>query len=812
MDRFIGKTVYFSFGKISAGTDLNCYFKAPAAATAASANASAISAADSAIAALPAVGSLTVANEAALNDAKALTDALGQSRAFLQKTNADKLADLIEKMTDLKVAAAVAAVENAIDALPAPGSLNAGNYSGYYAAISAANAAYNALGGFQTMVNSAKSEKLAELVAKLGELDSDYATSLAAAQAWESSVTALGAPGDITLANYAAKKAAAGAARTAYGQLAPTVSAMVSPAKISELEAYEIRLNQVKSAVDAAALIEALPAAEDIALTDKSAVTAARAAYEALGSDRGLVSPVILAKLTEAETAIKELEIEINDWYVNSPIMTYTGNPRDGWHFSDTRDQGNNLFATTTKNYDLTECSVLWSKPTSGSGQWFYFGVTDEVTAPHLPGASATSGFGFILRPSSGNRLRVAAWNGIAEELINSSDPVSMEDGYYNNFNLDGIHTFSFVQQGEHWYLRIDSHIFNGKSFAMLDNYLNANIEATKVRIGGNAGFRAETVYIGSQAQSGDWWYSQTLGANTTGNLASGWQLIIPANAYAQYNEPLTGLDEKTVIINFNKNTLNSAPELAFVSDSDSGRDFAAGEGVRIRLWNRPESDPNSTHILAWVNEGWQTVLAMPANGADDVKVTVRQEGDGHWYLYLGETQIIFPVSKTEWNMALWMDGLIGEGKKAYLRVGSLGEEQTVSLKLILTAAEEPSDFESFLDLFDELRAAAAAGDDTALQLLANAWNGLSYITQLDVEGMFLDDDEAWDILQIIKNYRSEPSGGDEESGDGGGNENPPTGAGLFFAPFVAMLSAGGVLLAGKRRKKSVRGQRRNYD
>ena len=60
---------------------------------------------------------------------------------------------------------------------------------------------------------------------------------------------------------------------------------------------------------DAEALINALPAAANIALTDKTAVQAARAAYDALtGPEKGAIDANALTKLTNAEAKIADLE------------------------------------------------------------------------------------------------------------------------------------------------------------------------------------------------------------------------------------------------------------------------------------------------------------------------------------------------------------------------------------------------------------------------------------------------------------------------------------------------------------------------
>ena len=63
-------------------------------------------------------------------------------------------------------------------------------------------------------------------------------------------------------------------------------------------------------------------------------------------------------------------------------------------------------------------------------------------------------------------RERYKAWTGnsMEEKLFDSFD-MRDENGKLTNFNLDGTHTYSFVKQDGHWYLKIDSHLFTGRAF-----------------------------------------------------------------------------------------------------------------------------------------------------------------------------------------------------------------------------------------------------------------------------------------------------------------------------------------------------------
>lgn len=105
---------------------------------------------------------------------------------------------------------------------------------------------FAALGDNASRVNSAKADKITALSSKLGELDAAYQANKQAAEAFDATVTALGKPEDITVANYTAKKAAVEAARAAYSALTPEVSALVNPLSLTALRPWRTAARRQK--------------------------------------------------------------------------------------------------------------------------------------------------------------------------------------------------------------------------------------------------------------------------------------------------------------------------------------------------------------------------------------------------------------------------------------------------------------------------------------------------------------------------------------------------------------------------------------
>ncbi len=864
MDTFMSKPVYVVLLTNSIDNGVTYHLKNDTAATAAEETASEL---ETSIAAL--TDDHTAANIAAIESALNAFMAAG-GNTFLSPNAAIQLYTARSALPELKIARAIEDTEAAIDAIDITADqLSTENLDTYRSPITNAYSLFAALGDNASRVNSAKADKITALSSKLGELDAAYQANKQAAEAFDATVTALGKPEDITVANYTAKKAAVEAARAAYSALTPEVSALVNPLSLTALKAVEDRLPAVKKAVDADAAIKALPAADAVTLQNEEAIQAARAAYDALEADKSLIAAETLQRLTDAEARIPQLKADAaaaligalpapgaitlqdeaavkaaraaynalpdkalvaaetlkkltdaeakiaelkldaaGDWYVNDDDkVKYTGSEAEGWQFEDCRGKGS-LWATTTKDYDMTKDVITWAGATAGDSGWFTLSLTTDPNTGLYPAPGAKNGLFFILTPQAGNTLIVQCWTQVGDKMeavtIASDDPASLENGKLTNFNLDGTHTYSFVKQDGHWYLKIDSHLFTGRAFDNFDAYMEANAAKTKVRIGGNNGFRTNGIQIANMEQSGDWWFSVLMGSATEGSAEDGYKLSVPAGAYAQYNLPIKNLENNPVYINFNANLegkTNWAPEFAFVTGPNVDRKPTPGQGVAIRLVDKPEADPGNTHILAWAGTEWKTLTAVPACGGKDLTISVIEDGvQGHWYLQVAGK--ILSSSDPEIDKYLQMDNMV-KGKDAYFRVASASENGiNPTVAFAEKKAEEPEETatDKFLALLNEHYDAASAGDKDALTLLAKAWNALDYFTQMDVEARLLDTDEgAYELLQIIKAYTVD----DETSSGGNDDENsiPDTGSALPAAVLLlTALSAGTLLLLRKRK------------
>ena len=133
-------------------------------------------------------------------------------------------------------------------------------------------------------------------------------------------------------------KDAVAAARKAYDALTKEQQAKVSEEllkKLTDAEAVIKNLEQVaadKAAADAVTeALNNLPAADKVALTDKAAVEAARAAYDALtDAQKALVDAAALEKLTDAEAALADLakvnpftDVAADAYYYEAVLWAY---------------------------------------------------------------------------------------------------------------------------------------------------------------------------------------------------------------------------------------------------------------------------------------------------------------------------------------------------------------------------------------------------------------------------------------------------------------------------------------------------------
>ncbi len=247
-----------------------------------------------AIEALKPVDCLTAADASRVQEVKAMYDGLTDAQKALVP-NANVLSAALSQVAAAQVEALIAQLPDAQDVALTD-----------EAAIAAARAAYDALTPEeQALVTNLARLEAAE--AALAQKQAEDAAQRLAAALVEAIINKLPDAQDVALTD----EAAIAAARAAYDALTPEEQALVT--NLARLEAAEAALAQ-KQAEDAAqrlaaALVEAiinkLPDAQDVALTDEAAIAAARAAYDALTPEaKTLVTN--LARLEAAEAALAE--------------------------------------------------------------------------------------------------------------------------------------------------------------------------------------------------------------------------------------------------------------------------------------------------------------------------------------------------------------------------------------------------------------------------------------------------------------------------------------------------------------------------
>lgn len=245
---------------------------------------------------------VTLENKADVDAARAAYDALTDDQKAL--IDADTLSKLTDAEKVVNDSAAVAAVEEQINALTPVSKMTADDR----AAIDAAKDAFDALTDEQKELVSTRSKaKLAAAVIAIVAVEKNAADHAAADPVAEM-IQALPAPGNIT----AADKAAVDAASDAYDALTDDQKALISLADKTKLTAVKgaadaaVKIADDEAAADAVEdMIAALPAAKDITAADKDAVEEAQAAYEALtDNQKKLVTLINRIKLSAVSGAL----------------------------------------------------------------------------------------------------------------------------------------------------------------------------------------------------------------------------------------------------------------------------------------------------------------------------------------------------------------------------------------------------------------------------------------------------------------------------------------------------------------------------
>ena len=267
--------------------------------------------------ALPAPEDVATTDKEAIEAARAAYDDLtDDQKALVSDEAAKKLADdetaLAAAEKQAADEAAAKEVEDKINALTEPAKVTTADKD----AITDARLAYKALTDDQKALVSADAlKKLSSDEAALAAAEKRAADEAAAAPVNEQ-INALPAPEDVATTD----KDAIEAARAAYDQLTDDQKAYVTKANVNKLADDEAALAAAeeaaaKKAADEAAAkevedkINALPAADDVATTDKDAIEAARAAYDQLTDDqKALVSEEAAKKLADDEAALAAAE------------------------------------------------------------------------------------------------------------------------------------------------------------------------------------------------------------------------------------------------------------------------------------------------------------------------------------------------------------------------------------------------------------------------------------------------------------------------------------------------------------------------
>ena len=253
------------------------------------------------IAALPAVGELTLTDKDTVKAAReAYTNLTDDQKPYVNNLSVliaaeaeiDRLQEAADKETFDREKAA--AVDTLIEALPAVGVLTLDNKD----AVAAAREAYTNLTDDQkpyvtklTVLEAAEA-KIAQLQAAADKLAQDKA----AAKAVDDQITAIGT---VTYS----KAAAIATVRNAYDALTPDQKDLVE--NLNTLTAAEAEIAQLQAQIDA--VETKIAAIGEVTLSDAEAIAQAKAAFDALAADQQLAVENAAA-LTAAETALKALQ------------------------------------------------------------------------------------------------------------------------------------------------------------------------------------------------------------------------------------------------------------------------------------------------------------------------------------------------------------------------------------------------------------------------------------------------------------------------------------------------------------------------
>ncbi len=267
---------------------------------------------DAMIKTLPNAADVTIDDKAAIEEASAAYNALTSAQKnLIPLADRTKLAAVKGALAAAEDRAAAEAVDAVIKALPDPADVTLDDK----AAIEDASAAYDALTNAQkNLIPLADRTKLAAAKGALAA-----AEDRAAAEAVDAVIKALPDPADVTLDDKAAIEEA-GAAFDALTTAQKLLVPLASTDKLDEAAIAKIE-GDIAAAQAVTEQINALPAAEDVALESAYEIAGAKAAYNALTEDqKNLIDDETLNKLTAAEVQTTRRHLLTRKLLTSSPL------------------------------------------------------------------------------------------------------------------------------------------------------------------------------------------------------------------------------------------------------------------------------------------------------------------------------------------------------------------------------------------------------------------------------------------------------------------------------------------------------------
>ncbi len=242
--------------------------------------------------ALPEVSAITLDNKDAILEAKAAYDALTpEQKAKVSQEVLNKLDSACARIVELENSEGT--IED-INALPAPENITIDDRTD----VEAAKAEYDALPESEkAKVPQEVLDKLLEAVDKINTIIADEAAE---------DINALPEISKITLDD----KDEIDAVIAEYEALTPEQKEKLSPETVSKIEAVKKEITDILAANDTTILVDALPDVSDVSLEDKDAITAAKAAYDALTDDqKAKVDPEVVGKLESVTKEINDIVV-----------------------------------------------------------------------------------------------------------------------------------------------------------------------------------------------------------------------------------------------------------------------------------------------------------------------------------------------------------------------------------------------------------------------------------------------------------------------------------------------------------------------